>query len=101
MANLGKKDLLKYSPYISWQKDFVENFVYIYNHKSKKWLYLNDIARDIWEFLEIKAQTQEDIINEILKRYNVEYERASGDIRELIKRLLDEEVLIVENEEIR
>jgi len=95
---MNKKDNVRFSftKYISWQIEPTEGFIYILNHKTNMWLYLNDISKDIWLLIE-KRKNIKDITNELVEKYQIEFEIIYNDVCNFIEGLYMEG-LIIKNE---
>ena len=70
------------------------NEIVILNMKIVNFFGLQDVSYDVWKAIE-KYQDVELIIDEIVENYNVDRREAESDIRELIKEM-KENGLVVE-----
>ncbi len=70
------------------------NEIVILNMKSGNFFGLQDVSYDVWKAIE-KYQDVELIIDEIVENYNVDRREAESDIRDLIKEM-KENGLVVE-----
>lgn len=95
---MNKKDDVQFSftKYISWQIEPTEGFIYILNHKTNMWIYLKDISKDIWLLIE-KKKNISDITNELVEKYQIEFEIIYNDVFNFIEGL-HIEGLIIKNE---
>lgn len=87
---------LKFAPYISWQIDSENDFVYILNIKNDEWIFLNNISKDIWILFSEKKEINE-IVNKLSLEYEIKESILEEDIIEFLNSLLLEG-LVVKNE---
>lgn len=63
------------------------------NVNEGKYYVLDSIGKDIWDFLD-KEKSIEEIVEDLIKKYDVTKEQCHSDIEELIKGMLNKTIVL-------
>ncbi len=96
MVNLNEIKTIKYAPWIAWQKQPTEGYIYINNLKNDTFILLEDIGEEIWSLINENKKIDEMIII-ISNKYNVSKEVVEDDVNEFIIELLDKGVVVIDD----
>lgn len=78
-----------------------ENMNVLYNDRTKEMLLLNDVASDIWEYINLnkeKSITEIDIEQYISKIYKIDIEMISSDVIDFLYNLFENGLVCIDNQ---
>ena len=72
---------------IAWQRELVNDFVYIYNLNKNEFILLENMSKDIWMMLIEEKRNINDIVLRIYDEYDIELNVLEKDIEDFIDEL--------------
>lgn len=89
-----KEGIMKYrfTKKIAWQIEPVNDYVYIYNIETQKFIILENLSKEIWLLIK-ERKSFDDIITYLQKTYAIEEDNLRKDISEFIGNILKEGVI--------
>lgn len=95
--NINNRTKFGFPNHIAWQIFPDKSYVYILNLKNMLFIYFDGVSIDIWNNI-LKGFNVEEIVNDISKKFQVNYEIVKNDVIEFLEDLISKEVIIIKDE---